>query len=96
MSHTQPGRRHRSCQPAPGQPCKDLQVIHQPYRPLTGLWVELTRRSHTTSCWCDHDLRQTQNGSIPRTKRIAGSAGVAVLGRAGEEPTETYPITFTR
>ena len=28
MSHTQPGRRHRSCQPAPGQPCKDLQAIH--------------------------------------------------------------------
>jgi len=28
MSHTQPGRRHRSCQPAPGQPCKDLQALH--------------------------------------------------------------------
>jgi len=36
MSHTQPGRRHRSCQPAPGQPCKDLQAFHYTAGGLSG------------------------------------------------------------
>lgn len=35
-SHTQSGGQHRSCQPAPGQPRKDLQAIQAPWLAARG------------------------------------------------------------
>ncbi len=69
-SHTQTGRQRRSCQPAPGQPGKDLQAISVP--------LGVLQVAHVPRSWAD---RPRPFGAAPKwtvrpPRFTAGSDGV--------------------